>query len=96
MIRTSKKQARNRCTNSSFLLCMMITAGLARIAIVAIDDYLPHTGPDSVSQDSVTIRRSLQLVTASIQALLAQHGFAVAAESPESEPGAGDGAGIVA
>lgn len=96
MRKTINNHLQSSRKNSSFLLCLMITAGLARIAMVAMDDYRPPSVSHSVSQDAVTVRRSVQLVTMSIQALLARHGFAVVSELQECNFEVADGAGIVA
>lgn len=81
--------AANRRIPSSFVLCFMITAGLARIAVVTLDDYQLPAGSNSPSADAVAVRRSLQLVACSMQALLARYGLALATDAcdSESQPG---------
>jgi len=78
MMRTrNRNQLPIRRTNSTVVLAVMIAAGLARIAMSTMGDFQPASPTHGESHDPATIRRNLQLVTSSLQALLARYGFAV-------------------
>ena len=78
MMRTKNtNQPPIRRTNSTVVLGVMIAAGLARIAMSTMGDFQPASPSHGETHDPATIRRNLQLVTSSLQALLARYGFAV-------------------
>ena len=51
------------------MLAALVLVGAARLGVALVDDYLPGQPESAVTIDPVTVRRSLQLVTVSLEAL---------------------------
>ncbi len=73
MMDTNKRQ--HRPVLYTLLLCLMMAAGLARIALTLTHDARPGDPLRGAQTDTVIIRRSVQLVTCAFQVLLARPGM---------------------
>lgn len=71
-------------THSSCVLWIMMLTGTARIALAATGDLQQANPGHFDTNNAVSIRRDLQLVTSSVHALLARYGLTVAAEAGHS------------
>ncbi len=87
--------ARTRTSRRFFTLLMLATLigiGAVRVASAAADDYGPGLPVASATDDAVTIRRSMQLVTVAVEALAATAGLCEpASANPAKAELPGDG-----
>ena len=70
----------HRSIGLSLILAVMLFAGTARIALAAIDDYLPEGQTRSVTADATGFRRSAQIVAVSLSIFAARYGFSTRTE----------------
>ncbi len=78
---------RTRTSRRFFTLLMLVTLigiGAVRVASAAMDDYGQGTSDQSATEDSLTIRRSMQLVTVGLELLAAQFGLCTAVSANPS------------
>ncbi len=85
----ARRKAHRTAPNLPIVAGITLLLGIARIGI-AVADHFAMPGPNpSATADSVTIRRTVQLVAFSVEALIAHFGLATPGESQaDSNPSA--------